>query len=109
MTEHEHYKRHKALVAATIWQAISDHHNLIRLYSRTCSDRVRVLKTVERFEPYQWLSSDSEAPFSFRWCCYVLNIDRQKVLDHVNDRDVLSRSKAYRRSDGTDLRMEAGK
>lgn len=56
----------KALVVAMMQQALAD----LRLPSYAASAR-------------RWLESESEAPFSYRWCCAVLDIGPQWLRNEV--------------------------
>ena len=66
--------RCRSLIAAVVSQAISDWR---------AAEAARVRKGAFSREPQQWLTSASEAPFSFRWCCEQLDIAPDTVLSRL--------------------------
>lgn len=66
--------RYRSLIAAVVSQAISDWR---------AADAARVRKDSFSPEPRRWLTSASEAPFSFRWCCEELDIAPDTALSRL--------------------------
>lgn len=66
--------RYRSLIAAVVSQAISDWRE---------AEAARVRKDSFSREPRRWLTSASEAPFSFRWCCEALDIAPDTALSRL--------------------------
>ena len=96
----------RRLAASVIVQAIKDHLRTLR-ESQEVSERRRAVVNKNRrndglpsirnwthagamaSEPTQWLLSDSDAPYSFRWLCTVLDTDPDKIRQRMNDQGLL--------------------
>lgn len=59
----------KKLIAGVLLQALKDHCDGLDIRGeRAFND-----------EPYHWLTSDDESPFSYLWCCDVLGLAPDRI------------------------------
>ena len=72
--EHDELARYRSLIAAVVAQGIAGWRT---------AEAARVRKNAFSREPRRWLTSASEAPFSFRWCCEQLDIAPDSVLRRI--------------------------
>lgn len=63
------------LVAAVLMKAIHDYDELARNKNRGYP--------ISLSEPAQWILSENDAPYSFLWCCSVLDLAPHRLKNKV--------------------------
>lgn len=83
-TNHEWIKtqtaRYKGLISSVALMAIEDYQDELKKQSY-----VAALAS----EPGRYFHSDSELPYSFLWCCAVLDMDPNGIRSRLNTRGLI--------------------
>ena len=106
---------YQRIIASVIMRAIIDHMDNLRIHRydyqlvdgengrmiRAKRGKVPPAETIRRAEMCNaglWILSDSDAPFSYLWCCEVIGLDPQKFRDRMNSRMSLKEVREFVKS-----------
>ena len=107
------YNPTKALMASYLLQQIGDLHRYHKEFPPKNSGSLAILKWMEKETEFhddlnEWFNSDSMAPFSYLFCCEILDIDPEKGRTEFKDPECIARAKALLAATSTEETSETG-